>query len=304
MWSCSRAPCTYDDRMTEGFERHPHARRRTSRHSAWRPLGAFALAAVCVPSVATNFADGNATVASIVAVIAVVLALVGLGFLRMQRPARAQFRYINAVVMTHAEQPPIDSWVHLAPIRPLPWPLLVSGVVFTLGMCGGAIFGVLQLAGVLPRLNPDSTVPVLVFASAVAAVIAAVSAWLTYLSVAQRWRNGRFGARPSGIALGEHTVSVRVPGRDAEIRWEDIGAVRPVTVTAKDADIPMIRLELARGADIPGNVQMLPGDTYTVPGDALFTALRWYQAHPESRWELGRVEGERRIAGWRLDALA
>ncbi|MBC9928228.1 MULTISPECIES: hypothetical protein [unclassified Leucobacter] len=48
---------------------------------------------------------------------------------------------------------------------------------------------------------------------------------------------------------------------------------------------------------------MLAADGYTVPTDSLFTALRWYHAHPEERRELGRVEGQRRIEGWRKDAL-
>lgn len=36
---------------------------------------------------------------------------------------------------------------------------------------------------------------------------------------------GGHGSRPSGVALGETSVAVRVPGRDVEILWTDIVAV-------------------------------------------------------------------------------
>ena len=289
--------------MTEGFERYPERGKKRYPTVQATIVGILVLALGAYACIGTA-REGEWIKASGTAWFALVLGLGGIGIGRMGRPDRARFRLLNAVVMTRAERAPADSWVHVAPTKALPWPFVLGIALFALGMCTALVFAVLQLIGVVPRLNPDTTIPALVIAVAGCLLFAAASGALAYLSLARKWRSGRFGARPSGVALGETAVSIRMPGRDGEIAWEHIRAVRPEIISGHRRPISMIRLDLARAAGVQGNAQMLAAEGYTVPVDALYSALRWYAAHPDARWELGRIEGERRIEGWRRDALA
>jgi len=163
---------------------------------------------------------------------------------------------------------------------------------------------VLQLLGVTPRLNEDASTAALILGLLLLLVFAAGGAFFSWLLIWRRIRNGSFGTRPSGVTLGPSGVAVRVPGRDVEIAWGQILSITPQVASSgrSGLSVGMIKLQLTRGSGISSDQQMLAAEGYQVPSDALFTALRWYQAHPEARWELGRVEGQRRLEGWRLDA--
>lgn len=290
--------------MSDGFERYPHPS-ASSYPTRLGPLAGVFFLALCGWSAWTNYREGDLFVAGAMVLTGLIIGLGGIGFGFMGKRPRGRFRFINAVVMTRAERAPVDSWVHVAPTRPLPWPLLICNALFTLAMLAALVLGVLQLVGAMPRMNPDTTTGAFLIALLIVLAFAAASGFLAYLNFARRWRNGRFGARPSGVALGERTVSVRVPGRDAEILWEHIVSAEPVLMPGRRNPVPMIRLSVSAAAGIAGHVQLLNADGYTVPTDALYSALRWYLAHPEARRrELGRTEGVERIEGWRLDALA
>ncbi|RGE18820.1 hypothetical protein [Leucobacter sp. wl10] len=289
--------------MTDGFERYPERGKKKYPTVQAMIVGILILALGVYASVGSA-REGEWLTAAGTVWLALTLGLGGVGIGLMGRPARAPFRFLNAVVMTRAERAPVDSWVHVAPTKALPWPLLLGNVLFTLGMCVGLVFAALQLIGTIPRLNAETTPAALLIAIVACLLFAVVSGALAYLNVARKWRNGRFGARPSGVALGEKTVSIRMPGRDSEITWEYIRTVRPEIIGSHRRPTAAIRLELDPAAGVPGNVQMLAAEGYTVPIDALYSALRWYAAHPGARRELGRTEGERRIEGWRRDALA
>lgn len=223
------------------------------------------------------------------------------------RRARDTFRYINQTVMTRAEAPTVDSWVHLAQTRRPP----LWGVAFftlaSLGAAGAAVYAGLQLFRAVPIANERSGDGGLLLGMIGMAVIALGTGWVSSLLIGRWIRNGTVGARPSGVALGEHGVVVRVPGRDAEIPWAEIRSVSVKVMQTSGrrggAELPLI--ELARDPQAPPaeRVQMIAASGYRVPGDALYTALRWYHAHPQARWELGRIEGERRLEGWRQAAL-
>lgn len=227
--------------------------------------------------------------------------------------ATSSFRLINHTVMTRAEAPTVDSWVHLAQTRRPP---LWATAFFTLATVGAAYASVhagLQLFGVIEPLNETTGDAGRILGMIVMAAIAVACGWVTWLMLGRWHRSGSVGARPSGVALGASGVVVRVPGRDVEIPWGDIRAVKAKQSEIGDAEhgigrtrtqrLTLIELTRDPHAELADRVQLLAAEGYKVPTDALYTALRWYHEHPESQWELGRIEGERRLEGWRLDAL-
>ncbi|QIM17967.1 hypothetical protein G7066_03440 [Leucobacter coleopterorum] len=231
-------------------------------------------------------------------------ALIAFGMVPQGDP-RGSFRLINATVMTRAERPTADSWVHLAPTQAARIALVFGVILGSLGLLVMALSGVLQVVGVMPKLNSATNSVFLLLISVVVAALGCLGLWISVLLLGRRQRNGSFGTRPSGIALGESSVAVRVPGKDIEIPWAQIKSVEPVIVPVRDAeDLCMIRLVLSPGGSITDRVQMLSADGYQVPTDALYTSLRWYHAHPEARRELGRVEGQQRLQSWCDQAVA
>jgi len=228
--------------------------------------------------------------------------------LKEGRHARDAFRYINHTVMTRAEAPTVDSWVHLAQTRRPPIGAVLFFALASIGSVAVAVYGLLQLIGVLPIANSDGGTGGLILGTSGMALFAAGAGWVAALMIGRTVRSGGVGARPSGIALGEHGVVVRVPGRDAEIPWAEIRSVTArlsaMGGRRSRAELPLIELARDPAAPVSERVQFVVANGCRVPGDALYTALRWYHAHPEARWELGRVEGERRLEGWRQQALA
>lgn len=296
--------------MTEGFERYPFPGRRGAEEGS-NPAGFSRLGAVVfgafllllgVLGAAQQLREGNGLGAILAANVCGVLAMFAFGVAPQRTPKRS-FRFLNAVVLTRAERQPADSWVHVAPTRAPRLPLTIGFVWGTLGLLIATVCALLQLLGVLPRLNQETGAGGLVLALLLLVPISAVCGWVAWLMIWRGVRNGSFGTRPSGVTLGATGIAVRVPGRDGEIAWGQIVSVTPVVASSGRRSIAMIQLQLAQGSGIAGDKQMLAAEGYQVPSDALYTALRWYHAHPEARWELGRVEGQQRLEGWRLDAV-
>lgn len=291
--------------MSAGFERFPFRQHSRTGFTRGGTITLGTLLALAGAGMALDYLrDGEIGKAVVIVNVMGVFSLLTFGVYPPSAP-RGHFRTLNSVVMTRAERPPMDSWVHLAPTRAMRTTLTVGFTWGSLGIRAIAMVGILQLTGTIPWASDKSTMPKVIFGTILATLIGGVCAWLSGLLIWRHIRNGSFGTRPSGIALGATAVAVRVPGRDVEIPW-----TRIASVTAEEAplgrrgeSIPMIRLRLAHGGD-PKSEQMLAGQGYKVPTDALYTALRWYQAHPAARWELGRIEGQRRIEAWRIDALA
>lgn len=228
-----------------------------------------------------------------------VLALFSFGLAVRPRTATS-FRLINATVLTRAERPTADSWVHLAQTRTQGLPTILGFSLAGLLCAGIALYAGLQAFGVIPQLNTDVSAAGPVLAMLFMGALAVLLIWIASLAIRRQIRSGTVGARPSGVALGETAVAVNVPGRDVEIPWTQISSVDIVATSsaANDRQVPpMIRITLTRGP-VPERVQMLAGSGYRVPVSALYTALRWYLARPDARWELGRIEGERRLAAW------
>lgn len=292
-------------RAGDGFERYPRPALSRQTRAFTRAFGigiGVVTATVGAVLVASRIAEGSLGEAFFSAAICGTIALLAFGVVPQSHP-KAQFRYLNSIVMTHAEQPTADSWVHVAPTRVMRMTLLLGLMCVVLAAAGCAVFAGAQVFGFIPQVNEDVSEAGPLLGMVFFAVLTGVGGWIVYLLLARRVRAGGHGSRPSGVALGETSVAVRVPGRDVEILWTDIVAVDALALEqGRGQEIPMIRLTLRSGGPLNG-VQMLAADGYTVPTDALFTALRWYHAHPEARRELGRVEGQRRIEGWRKDAL-
>lgn len=247
----------------------------------------------------------------------VIFALIGFGLVPQGAP-QASFRYINATVMTRAEKPTADSWVHVAPTRGARLPMLCAWALAGLFMAATACYAILVVVGAAPPLNPDTSAGGYLLAFIFTAAVAVFCLWIAVLFIGRRIRNGSFGTRPSGIALGETNVMVNVPGREVEIPWNQIKSVTaerlgpdaarhasrtPLPRRRRGENLDLIRLVLHQGGAITERELLLSARGYTVPTDALYTALRWYHAHPEARAELGRIEGERRIEAWRRRAL-
>lgn len=297
--------------VTEGFERYPFPQghgMRTNKGAATRGSAitiAVIFGVIGVTTIVQHLARGEVLFSFLALNVLAVFVLLGFGVVPERDPRRS-FRYINAVVMTRAEQPPADSWVHLAPTRPGRVSLMVGFVWGTLGLIAVAVSGVLQLLGIMPLQNTQTGIGGVVIATILTGLIGALCTWLSAQLILRRVRDGSFGTRPSGVALGETSVAVRMPGIDLEIPWDRVLSVEPHVVIGGNArnSITMIKLQLARGSGLTGDAQMLAATGYRVPSDALYTALRWYSTHPEARWELGRIEGQRRLEGWRLDAIA
>lgn len=228
-----------------------------------------------------------------------VLALFGLGLAARPKTAKS-FRLINATVMTRAEQPTADSWVHLAQTSTHGLPMIFGFSLAGLGCAGIAVYAGLQAFGVIPQVNTDVSEAGPFLGMLFMGGLAALLIWVASLMIRRQIRDGSVGARPSGVALGESAIAVNVPGRDVEIPWTQVSSIDIVATlpAANDRPVPpMIRITLRNGP-VPERLQMLAGSGYRVPASALYTALRWYLARPEARWELGRIEGERRLAAW------
>ena len=292
-------------RAGDGFERYPRPALSRQTRAFTRVFGVCVgvlCVAIGVTLVTLRLLDGNLSDAGVSAAVCGTIALLAFGIVPQDQP-KAHFRYLNSVVMTRAEQPPADSWVHVAPTRIMRLTLLLGLMCVVLVAAGVTLFSAAQVFGFIPQVNEDVSAAGPFLGMLFFAVLTGLGGWIVYLLLARRVRAGGHGARPSGVALGETSVSVRVPGRDVEILWTDIVGVDALALEqGRGQEIPMIRLTLRAGGLVDG-VQMLAADGYTVPTDALFTALRWYHAHPEARRELGRVEGQRRIEGWRMAAL-
>lgn len=212
----------------------------------------------------------------------------------------SSFRLINATVMTRAKQPTSDSWVHLAQTRAHGIPVILVFSLAAAGCVGLAVHAALQLLRVIPRANTETSETSVLFSMVFMTVLALALGWIASLLIRRQIRNGTVGARPSGVALGETAIAVNVPGRDIEIPWTQVRSIDAVATrpAASGRSVPpMIRITLGEGP-VAGRVQMLPGEGYRVPASALYAALCWYLEHPQSRWELGRIEGERRLARW------
>lgn len=298
--------------MTEGFERYPLPGRRGagsgSATTGFGRIGAMLfgtfLLLLGVLSVAQQLREEHTLGAILAANVCGVLAMFAFG-IAPQRPPKRSFRFLNSVVLTRAERRPTDSWVHVAPTRALRLPLTIGFIWASLGLLVAAGCALLQLVGVLPKLNQETGTGGLVLALLLLVPISGACLWLSWLIIWRRIRNGSFGTRPSGVTLGPSGIAVRVPGRDVEIAWGQITSITPQVAASGGArhSIAMIQLQLAKGSGLAGDKQMLAAEGYQVPSDALYTALRWYHSHPEAWWELGRVEGQRRLEGWRLDAV-
>lgn len=281
--------------MVEGFERY--GRGMGARRYPWLtvPIGILVLIWGGYV-VVTNALEGDWLVAIGVGWFSLALGLGGIGVGFANRADVQDFVLRDAAAWADSDEPPPDARVHLARMRALPYPLVVCAALFALGMALISATALLQLLGLVPRAADDVSTGTLLLAAAGSAVLAGIGGWLARQHATRKWRGGALSRRPEGVALGEREVLVRVPGYDAEIAWAHILAVRPDAI--RDGMAPVFRLELSPEAGIRGDAQLIPAGGYSVPTDALYSALRWYRAHPEARHELGREAGGRRLADW------
>lgn len=190
------------------------------------------------------------------------------------------------------------SSVQLASVRP---PALPMRIVFVLAALAGLVLSgaaLGQVTGLLPQLNAQTSPVQFVIAAVLGLGITAFFGRSAWSSFQQRARQDPTGPRPVGIALGSSGVAIRVAGGNVDIGWNTIADIDGHLIQpSRGRPVPMIRLKV-RDASGRRRDHLLPAENLAVPADAMYTALRWYAAHPKSRWELGRPEGARRLNEW------
>lgn len=200
---------------------------------------------------------------------------------------------------------PIDDWLHVAGLR-LPRRVQIVAMGWaSLGLVCVTIAATAQLLGLVPRWNPDTTTAQLVIAVVLCLAFSSLFVWVTWALVARRRTSVTDGRGSVGVGLGEHAVRVDVPGRRVNLRWDDIVEIEATHQQPNRPRFPgerpqlhMIRIQSNDALPKSQQVQLIAVTTCQVPVQALWTALRWYHAHPQARWELGRAEGTARLERW------
>lgn len=212
---------------------------------------------------------------------------------------RGMPRLINAVVLTTARVRPADSWIHFfREARP--------GIRLIVGFTAAGLFAsaAFTWAGVL-AVASGGDAPLMLIALVPLVLAALVVALAGVLSAVIRWRHSSFGRRHIGLSIGRHGVSRYYLDEVDTWAWESITEVR-ATVSAVDKTNGsfMPGIVIAHAKDEDGLTEhKYTLDDYEAHAWLIYTALRFWAEHPESREELSTTFAQQRIAGWR-DAMS
>jgi len=249
---------------------------------------ALALANVVAAFVALGRADAVAAL-----VYTVIFAAIGLGVaVAFERAGDedALPEMLNAVVLSRAQTPPPDSWVHFfREARLRRWVTtwfalvgLVASVVFS--WCAVLAVG---KGGAWPWLLL-LVVPLLLGALVIALV--------GVIAIIHRYRHASFGRRPIGLSLGRSGV-IRYYLDDAdEWPWDRIAHVRPeavaVDVSTGDAT-PRLVVVFFDGDEYVYDLSGVQAHAWLV-----YTAVRFWAEHPAHRDELSTTRAQQRMEAW------
>jgi hypothetical protein len=287
--------------MDNGFERYPAALGERTYPRLAAVVGVLVLAAGAYV-VVLDLQKEEVLVAVGVGWLCLVLGLGGLGIGTMHTATQRRFRATRVRAADAGTPYAVDHQLWVASPRTLPVPLLITTALFTLGIVAVFAAGLLQLIGVMPRGNSNGTIGSLVTALLGTAFFGAVGGALTVANLRAVWYGNRLCPRPRGVLIGEHTVTLREKGSTITVPWQHVRQVVPITAEGHPATA-RIGLVLRRGSGLDGDMLAVPATGYGVPPDAVFTALRWYHAHPSERMELADRTARTRLDEWRRDAI-
>ncbi|MBW1638444.1 hypothetical protein G3H63_05025 [Microbacterium resistens] len=215
--------------------------------------------------------------------------------LGLRRPfGRGEPEFVNAVVLTEAEQAPPDSWVHFLRQRRVGLPLLIMFWVLALVLVAAVPAAIFIALG-----GRDSALLTLVVTVPMAALflVAAVRSTLA------QHRLGSFGRRPVGLAVGPSGIALIRLGDPLYVPWDAISEITPRQIESsrsRTPPAPLIELRIDAAhteGEMPGVLMLTPAGLRVHPW-VVWGVLTHYRSRPEERAELGTTFGQRRLVAW------
>lgn len=287
--------------MDNGFELYPAPIWSRNYPRVAAVVGVLVLAAGAYV-VVLDVRKGEWLPAVSVGMLCLVLGIGGLGIGAMNGTMQRNFRAIRVRPADAGTPYAADAQLWVAAPRALPPTLNFAAALFTVGALVVFVTGLLQLTGIMPRLDEDGTIRSLGTGLVVMLLFMVVAGALTVVNTRTAWYSSRFCARPRGVLIGQHTVTLRKKDRAITVPWHHVREVVPLT--SKDpSTLPGVGLLLPPGSGLSDDMLVIPLTGYGVPPDAVFTALRWYHAHPADRAELAGPSARARMDEWRRTAI-
>lgn len=212
--------------------------------------------------------------------------------IRVAKP-RGSIQFINAVVLTEADAPPADSWVHLVGFRRANVGAVI--IIFAFGL------GLLALTAVgVHHVLTTSDDPEGLWRLVPAGILGALGLLITVVGVRVLIMNTRttsVGTRPVGVAVGENGIMLNLLGLDAELPWSAIDSIESGVITVGrgrrgEQEIPTIDIR-ARG-----KLHCLTLASLATPPVLAYAALKFYLDNPALRDELGTTVAQKRFDEW------
>lgn len=218
---------------------------------------------------------------------------------RIAKP-RGSIQFINAVVLTEAEAPPADSWVHLVRFRRANAGAVI--IIFAIGL------GLLAITAVgVHHVLTTSENPEGLWRLVPAALLGGLGVPMTVAGVRVLLMNTRttsVGTRPVGVAVGESGIMLNLPGLDAEIPWAAVDSIKAGVITVGRGRRVFGRDRRAeheiQTIDIRarGKLHCLTLASLATPPLLAYSALKFYLDNPSLRDELGTTVAQTRFDEW------
>ncbi len=264
--------------------------RAAKREPLWRIVIYALVYVVCTWRLFVHLAEGSIGWAVLMLFIAGLAGAVVVGEFWLAGGERGRPEFVNAVAFTRAEVRPSDSWVHLFRDNRVPVFVIVGLFVLATTELAGSVW-----ATVLAWRSGDgegwwlfATIPAVLLW--IVAVVGAISALITDRRVSS------FGRRATGLAIGPTAIVDLQLDDPVEIAWTVVRDVEPVTT-----------IRVASSGDFVAGVNLHTHDGRTIPlalsdkaahAWLVFTALKFWAEHPESRGELGTTFAQQRMLAW------
>ncbi len=203
-------------------------------------------------------------------------------------PSRKPLRILPAELFNRSYRPAPDSYLHVAPLRRPPLPLLIAcGVIAA--VCGLIVWGTLAQAGTTPSMQ--GPMPFIVAAGFGVLGLFFLLAFVNAITAS--FTRGSWANRQC-VAFGTNGVAIRLQGFDFDVPWHEVTAVRATRRKSSGkapALVPVLRIE--RGVE-HWDLQPAVIDADPV---LLYSALHYYWMHPEQRAALGTVATPQQLGG-------